>query len=158
MHRKTITQHQKYFKCLRHLYQSWLWPSPLFQEKSKNVDYGRTWHLAKVPTMHVSSVWVMTGQRSKECYQEAIRRRLRLSPIRTLQFHKSSNSISPLSHYSFETSSKVLFLLIYYKWQWLKSQLEWRLSIYQIFSNVRDTWYLVKFLLEFCQVNQVCEL
>ena len=59
-----------------------------FSGKSKNVDYGRTWHLAKVPTMQVSNVWVMTGQRSKKCYQEAIRRRLRLSPIMTPLFHK----------------------------------------------------------------------
>ena len=59
-----------------------------FSGKSNNVDNGRTWHLAKVPTMQVSNVWVMTCQRSKECYQEAIWRRLRLSPIRTLLFHK----------------------------------------------------------------------
>jgi hypothetical protein len=67
--------------------------------------------------MQVRNVLGNDRSKGKDCYQEAIRRRLRLSPIRTLLFYKSSKSFSPLSLYSFKISSKVLFLLIYYKWQ-----------------------------------------
>ena len=141
------TQCQKYFKCWRHIYQFWLWPSPLFQEKSKSVDYGKTWHLAKVPTMQVRNVGVITGQRvkivTKKLFEED------WGGILSGQFYSTSHqSHFLLFHFTLWDFFKGYVSTDLLQVEMTKVIVRWRLSINQTFSNVNDTCNLANLLIE----------
>ena len=117
-----------------------------FRKNQRGLIMVKTWHLAKVPTMQVRNVWLVTGQRVKIVNKEL--------------FEGDWGWV--LSRYFNSTSHESHFLFFNFTlWDFFKgsifadiSQVEmtkvivrWRLSINQTSSNEKDTCNLSRLLL-----------